>query len=56
MPDLTISQRMTDYATTVDTLYKVKFVSLLLGSMFAAVSYEMIIKTFTIISVTTNKS
>ena len=47
---------MTDYATTVDILSKVKFVGLLLGGMFAAVSYQMITKTFTIISVTANKS
>jgi hypothetical protein len=53
--DLVISQRMTDYATTVDVLSKVKFVGLLLGGMFAAVSYEMITKIFTSISVTANE-
>jgi hypothetical protein len=52
--DLIISQRMTNYATTIDTLSKVKFVGLLLGSMFAAVSYEMITKTFAIIDAKTN--
>jgi len=52
--DLIISEKMTNYATTVDTLSKVKFIGLLVGSIFATVSYEMITKTFTIISFKTN--
>jgi len=54
--DLIISQRMTNYATSIDTLSKVKFIGLLLGGMFAAVSYEMIIKIFTIVGVKSNYS
>jgi hypothetical protein len=52
--DLIISQKMTNYATTVNTLIKVKFVGLLLGGMFATVSYELITKIYTAIEVKTN--
>ena len=52
--DLIISQKTTHYATAIDTLSKVKFVGLILGSMFASVSYEMIIKTFSLIEIKKN--
>jgi hypothetical protein len=54
--DLIISQKMTNYATSVDALIKVKFVGLLLGGVFATVSYEIITKIFTIIEIKTNNS
>jgi len=54
--DLIISQKMTNYATTVDNLAKVKFVGLLLGGMFAVISYEMIIKIFVSIGMKTDNT
>jgi hypothetical protein len=56
MSDLIISEKMTNYATTVDTLAKVKFVGLLLGGMFAVISYEMIIKIFVGIGIKTDNA
>jgi len=54
--DLIISEKATNYATTVDSLSKIKFIGLLVGSIFAAIWYDMITKTFTIIDVKTNNS
>ncbi len=54
--DLIISAKMTNYATTVDSLSKVRFVGLLIGSIFAVTSYELITKLFTITNTTTNNS
>jgi hypothetical protein len=46
--DLIISEKATNYATTIDRLSKVRFVGLLIGGMFAVISYELITKIFTI--------
>jgi len=54
--DLIISEKTTNYATTVDSLSKIKFIGLLVGSIFAAIWYDIITKTFTIIDVKTNNS